>query len=103
MLYLEKGPMTMPPSTLGAFAKSDPSQKSANLEWHVQPLSLDKFGEPLHPFNAITPSVLNLRPTSRGWIRAAKFRSIGVSKNFMQLFIYQRRFGYCSSRNENNS
>ena len=66
-----KGPMTMPPSTLGAFAKSDPSQKSANLEWHVQPLSLDKFGEPLHTFNAITPSVLNLRPTSRGWIRAA--------------------------------
>ena len=66
-----KGPMTMPPSTLGAFAKSDPSQISANLEWHVQPLSLDKFGEPLHTFNAITPSVLNLRPTSRGWIRAA--------------------------------
>ena len=66
-----KGPMTMPPSTLGAFAKSDPSQKSANLEWHVQPLSLDKFGEPLHTFNAITPSVLNLRPSSRGWIRAA--------------------------------
>jgi choline dehydrogenase len=65
-----KGPMTMPPSTLGAFAKSDPSQKSPNLEWHVQPLSLDKFGEPLHTFNAITPSVLNLRPSSRGWIRA---------------------------------
>ena len=64
------GPLTMPPSTLGAFTKSDPSQVSANLEWHVQPLSLPKFGDPLHPFNAITPSVCNIRPTSRGWIRA---------------------------------
>ena len=64
------GPLTMPPSTLGAFTKSDPLQKSANLEWHVQPLSLPKFGDPLHPFNAITPSVCNLRPSSRGYIRA---------------------------------
>ncbi len=64
------GPLTMPPSTLGAFTKSDSNQKSPNLEWHVQPLSLPKFGDPLHPFNAITPSVCNLRPTSRGWIRA---------------------------------
>ena len=47
----------MPPSQLGAFAKSDPSQPSANIEWHVQPLSLDKFGSPLHRYNAITPSV----------------------------------------------
>jgi choline dehydrogenase len=59
----------MPPSQLGAFARSDPSQPTANIEWHVQPLSLDKFGEPLHPFPAITPSVCNLRPTSRGWVR----------------------------------
>ena len=63
------GPLTMPPSQLGAFAKSDPSLASANMEWHVQPLSLDKFGEPLHAFNAITPSVCNLRPTSRGHVR----------------------------------
>ncbi|HSO08293.1 MAG TPA: GMC family oxidoreductase N-terminal domain-containing protein [Pelomicrobium sp.] len=63
------GPLTMPPSTLGAFAKSDASQPSANIEWHVQPLSLDKFGDPLHTFPAITPSVCNLRPTSRGWVR----------------------------------
>ncbi|MCR9260593.1 MAG: GMC family oxidoreductase N-terminal domain-containing protein [Pseudomonadaceae bacterium] len=62
------GPMTMPPSQLGAFYKSDPSQTSANIEWHVQPLSLEKFGEPLHRFNAITPSVCNLRPSSRGQI-----------------------------------
>jgi len=63
------GPLTMPPSQLGAFAKSDPAQPTANIEWHVQPLSLDKFGDPLHPFPAITPSVCNLRPSSRGWVR----------------------------------
>jgi choline dehydrogenase len=63
------GPMTMPPSQLGAFSKSGPDQPSANIEWHVQPLSLDKFGEPLHRYNAITPSVCNLRPTSRGHIQ----------------------------------
>jgi choline dehydrogenase len=59
----------MPPSQLGAFAMSDAAQASANIEWHVQPLSLDRFGEPLHRFNAITPSVCNLRPTSRGHVR----------------------------------
>jgi choline dehydrogenase len=63
------GPLTMPPSQLGAFAKSDPQQPHANIEWHVQPLSLDKFGAPLHPFDAITPSVCNLQPTSRGYVR----------------------------------
>ena len=68
---LRSGPMTMPPSTLGAFAKSDAALASPDLEWHVQPLSLPKFGEPLHPFGAITPSVCNLRPTSRGQVRIA--------------------------------
>ena len=68
-LFRRRGPLTMPPSQMGAFAKSDPSQPTANIEWHVQPLSLDKFGDPLHPFPAITPSVCNLRPTSRGWVR----------------------------------
>jgi len=68
-LFFKTGPLTMPPSQLGAFAKSDPEQLSANIEWHVQPLSLDKFGDPLHKFNAITPSVCNLRPSSRGHIR----------------------------------
>ena len=63
------GPLTMPPSQLGAFAKSDENQPSANIEWHVQPLSLEKFGEPLHRFNAITPSVCNLRPSSRGHVK----------------------------------
>jgi choline dehydrogenase len=60
------GPMSMAPSQLGAFAYSSPDQPSANLEYHVQPLSLEKFGEDLHSFNAITASVCNLRPTSRG-------------------------------------
>ncbi|WP_186447058.1 GMC family oxidoreductase [Mycolicibacterium porcinum] len=70
-LTLRSGPMTMPPSTLGAFAKSDPALASPDLEWHVQPLSLPKFGEPLHRFGAITPSVCNLRPSSRGHVRMA--------------------------------
>lgn len=70
-LALRSGPMTMPPSTLGAFAKSDPALASPDLEWHVQPLSLPKFGEPLHRFGAITPSACNLRPSSRGYVRIA--------------------------------
>ena len=70
-LALRSGPMTMPPSTLGAFAKSDPALASPDLEWHVQPLSLPKFGDPLHAFGAITPSVCNLRPSSRGHVRIA--------------------------------
>jgi choline dehydrogenase len=63
------GPLTMAPSQLGAFVKSDASQATPNLEFHVQPLSLDKFGDPLHPFPAFTASVCNLRPASRGHIR----------------------------------
>ena len=67
--FLRKtGPLTMPPSQLGAFAKTDSNQPTANIEWHVQPLSLDKFGSPLHRYNAITPSVANVRPTSRGQV-----------------------------------
>jgi len=61
-----RGPMTMSPSQLGAFTRSDLTQDRANIQYHVQPLSLDKFGEPLHPFPAFTASVANLRPTSRG-------------------------------------
>ncbi len=65
------GPMTMAPSQLGVFAKTSPRYETANVEFHVQPLSLDKFGEGLHPFPAFTASVCNLRPTSRGEIRLA--------------------------------
>jgi choline dehydrogenase len=70
-LWSRSGPMAMAPSQLGAFTKSDASQPSANLEYHVQPLSLDKFGDPLHTFPAFTASVCNLRPTSRGHVRIA--------------------------------
>jgi choline dehydrogenase len=65
-LFKRTGPMSMAPSQLGAFTKSDPSRPHANLEYHVQPLSLDAFGEPLHRFDAVTASVCNLNPTSRG-------------------------------------
>jgi choline dehydrogenase-like flavoprotein len=65
-----RGPMTMAPSQLGVFAKSGPEVETANLQFHVQPLSLDKFGDPLHPFPAMTASVCNLRPTSRGTVHA---------------------------------
>ena len=68
-LFFRTGPLTMAPSQLGGFTRSDPSQRSANLEYHVQPLSLDKFGDPLHAFPAFTASVANLRPTSRGSVR----------------------------------
>ena len=63
------GPLTMAPSQLGGFARSSPEHATPNVEFHVQPLSLDKFGDPLHPFPAFTASVCNLRPTSRGHVR----------------------------------
>jgi choline dehydrogenase len=66
---LKRGPMTMSPSQLGAFVKSDPSRETPNLQFHVQPLSLPKFGDALDPFPAFTASVCNLRPTSRGHVR----------------------------------
>lgn len=64
-----RGPLTMAPSQLGMFTRSDPSQSRPNIQFHVQPLSLDKFGEPLHRFPAITVAACNLRPTSRGTMR----------------------------------
>ena len=66
-----RGPLTMAPSQLGIFAKSSPDYETANLEFHVQPLSLPKFGDPLHDFPAVTLSVCNLRPASRGFVHAA--------------------------------
>ena len=70
-LLFQSGPMSMAPSQLGAFARSDPAQATPNLEYHVQPLSLEKFGDPLHGFPAFTASVCNLRPTARGHVRLA--------------------------------
>ena len=66
---LRRGPLTMAPSQLGLFTTSSPEHERANLQFHVQPLSLDRFGEPLHRFAAVTVSACNLRPSSRGTIR----------------------------------
>ena len=63
------GPLTMAPSQLGGFTRSSAAHATPNLEYHVQPLSVDKFGDPLHPFPAFTASVANLRPASRGYVR----------------------------------
>ncbi len=67
--FRRRGPLTMAPSQLGIFTRSSPDQARANIQFHVQPLSLDKFGDPLHRFPAITVAACNLRPTSRGTVR----------------------------------
>ena len=72
---LRSGPLSMAPSQLGVFTRSDPGQAHANLEYHVQPLSLDAFGEPLHAFDALTASVCHLNPTSRGSVRLRSAQS----------------------------
>ena len=85
-LLFRRGPLTMAPSQLGLFAKSDPSRETANLQYHVQPLSLDRFGEPLHPFPAFTASVCNLRPESRGTVLATSpdpFESPEIRPNYL--------------------
>ena len=67
--FYKRGPMTMAPSQLGGFAKSDENRETPNLQYHIQPLSTEKLGDPLHPFEAFTASVCNLRPESRGHVR----------------------------------
>jgi choline dehydrogenase-like flavoprotein len=64
-----RGPLTMAPSQLGLFTRSDAARERANIQYHIQPLSLDKFGDPLHSFPAFTASVANVQPTSRGHVR----------------------------------
>jgi choline dehydrogenase-like flavoprotein len=81
-----RGPMTMAPSQLGAFTRSDPTQDRANIQYHVQPLSLGKFGEPLHTFPAFTASVANVRPTSRGAITlksADPAQALAIAPNYL--------------------
>lgn len=73
-LLKRSGPMSMAPSQLGAFTRSSSAHEWPNVEYHVQPLSLDAFGQPLHRFNAFTASVCNLNPTSRGFVRVASPR-----------------------------
>ena len=80
------GPMSMAPSQLGAFTRSDAAQPYPNIEYHVQPLSLEAFGEPLHSFNAFTASVCNLNPTSRGTvqIKSARFQDApAIAPNYL--------------------
>ena len=84
--FQRSGPMSMAPSQLGAFTRSDPAQPYPNLEYHVQPLSLDAFGSPLHTFDAITASVCNLNPTSRGTvhIKSANFQDApAIAPNYL--------------------
>jgi choline dehydrogenase-like flavoprotein len=72
---LRRGPLTMAPAQLGLFARSDAMRDRANLQFHVQALSLPRFGEPLHPFPAFTVSVCNVQPTSRGFVRLQSVRA----------------------------
>jgi choline dehydrogenase len=84
--FKRSGPMSMAPSQLGAFTRSSPDFAYPNIEYHVQPLSLDAFGEPLHSFNAFTASVCNLNPTSRGSvrIRSGKFEDApAIAPNYL--------------------
>ncbi len=85
-LLTRSGPMSMSPSQLGAFARSDDAEPTPDLEYHVQPLSLDRFGEPLHRFPAFTASVCHLRPTSRGEVRITSpdpFAAPRIAPNYL--------------------
>ncbi|MEQ1956444.1 GMC family oxidoreductase [Mesorhizobium yinganensis] len=84
--FRRTGPMSMAPSQLGIFMRSDERFATPNIEFHVQPLSLEKFGEPLHSFPAVTVSVCNLRPRSRGHVRissADPFRQPDIAPNYL--------------------
>jgi choline dehydrogenase len=84
--FRRRGPLTMAPSQLGIFTRSDPHRERANIQFHVQPLSLDKFGDPLHRFPAITVSACNLQPTSRGTVRirsAQPDRAPSIAPNYL--------------------
>lgn len=85
-LLFRSGPMSMSPSQLGAFARSDEDEPSPDLEYHVQPLSLDRFGEPLHRFPAFTASVCHLRPSSRGQVHITShdpFAAPRIAPNYL--------------------
>ena len=89
-VFTRRGPMTMAPSQLGAFVKSDPERETPNLQYHIQPLTLPKFGEPLDPFPAFTASVANMRPTSRGCSAHHLARSRRPSRDPAQLSLHGR-------------
>ena len=82
------GLLTMAPSQLGGFTHSSREHSTPNIEYHVRPLSLDKFGDPLHRFPAFTASVCNLRPTSRGTVR---IKSAYGHTRFNRLYSYAKQ------------
>ena len=85
-VFRRRGPLTMAPSQLGIFTRSDSHRDRANIQFHVQPLSLDKFGDPLHRFSAITVSACNLQPVSRGTVRiqsAAPDQAPSIAPNYL--------------------
>ena len=89
--FRRRGPLTMAPSQLGIFTRSDPRRERANIQFHVQPLSLDKFGDPLHRFPAITVSACNLQPTSRGTVRIRSGRARRGACDRAELSVDRRR------------
>ena len=96
-----RGPLTMAPSQLGIFMRSDPTYAHANLQFHVQPMSLDKFGDPLHSFPAITVSACNLRPSSRGTVRPGSADPSAaplIAPNYLSTQAGSPRGGRCHSR-----
>jgi choline dehydrogenase-like flavoprotein len=85
-LLTRSGPMSMSPSQAGIFTRSFPEKESADLEYHIQPVSLDKFGDPVHPFPGMTASICNLRPESRGsvHVKSASFRDApAIAPNYL--------------------
>jgi len=87
------GPMTMAPSQMGGFTRSSPDFATPNIQFHVQPLSLEKFGDPLHPFPAFTATACNLRPESRGYVRltsADPFAAPAIQPNYLATLADQR-------------
>jgi choline dehydrogenase len=103
-LLKRSGPMSMSPSQLGAFTRSDPANPFPDLEYHIQPLSLEAFGEPLHAFPAITVSVCNLSPTSRGAVRIRAqdpAREPEIAPNYLSTD-YDRRIAAQSLRQVRN-
>ena len=89
--FRRRGPLTMAPSQLGIFTRSDPHRERANIQFHVQPLSLDKFGDPLHRFPAITVSACNLQPTSRGTVRIRSAQADQAPVDRAELSVDRRR------------
>ena len=94
-----RGPLTMAPSQLGAFTRSDPSQRTGRpIQYHIQPLSLDKFGDTLHPFPAFTASVPTCGPTSRGWLKLNSTDPAADARRSIRTIWRRRKTAHCRDR-----